>query len=867
MPDVPPTSKPALTAHAADESDWGLSDEEARARLERDGPNTLPTTPPPPAWRLFLFQVTHFFAILLWIAGLLAFVAQMPQLGWAIFTIILINGIFAFVQEHRADRAAQRLHQLLPRQALVIRGGRERLVDAADLVRGDLVVLAPGDRISADIELGSVHALSVEMSMLTGESVPTRPDSGDRVFAGTFVVEGEGRGTVIATGGKTRLAQIARLATGGRRPASPLARELSRVVRIIALIAVAVGLSFFVVSVALGLPPAQGFLFAIGVTVALVPEGLLPTVTLSLAVGAQRMAGRKALVRRLESVQTLGSTTFICTDKTGTLTRNEMAVVETWTPSGSAEISPNGIDPSAKIALDEHLMPATQRLAGAAVLCSSGRLDRVDGRWQGRGDPMEVALDVLARRLGVDVSDQDSGAHVLARYPFDARRRRMSVLVSDQGLLTKGAPDAVLPLCGEIAGATEVLNEMAERGLRVLAVARRDAPPGEAWPSAAEAEQSLELLGLVGLEDPPRTGAAAAIQACRGAGIRVAMITGDHPGTALAIAREVGLVAGQPLVIQGTELPVDDAELGRLLDHDGVIVSRVDPEDKLRIARALRVRGHVVAMTGDGVNDGPALREADIGIAMGLSGTDVAREASDLVLLDDDFATIVAAIEQGRSTFANIRRFLTYHLVDNVAELAPFAVWALSAGTVPLALGVLQVLLLDVGTDQLPALGLGVEPPGRDTLHQRPSRGHLLDPDLLRRAFLVLGPVEAFMEMLAFATVLLAGGWWPGQPLDTGLLLAASGTAFAAVVIGQAAAAIACRDTRRWAGAARLTSNPLLLAGVVAELGLLLVLLYVDPIAAVVGHAGPSPLGWAMALLAAPAVVLADTVHKRMRAV
>ena len=573
------------------------------------------------------------------------------------------------------------------------------------------------------------HALTVDTSTLTGESVPDSVSLGQELLAGTFVVEGEARAIVTAIGGRTRLAGIARLTRAGQRPPSPLARELQVVVRVVAGIAVGVGLGFFAIALALGLPAGAGFLFAIGVTVALVPEGLLPTVTLSLAVGAQRMARRNALVRRLESVETLGSTTFICTDKTGTLTRNEMAVVEVWTPFGVATIEGQGYEPTGTIHADPSTRSAIAEVAMTAVRCSNGRIVRdtpeKGGRWIAHGDPMEAALDAFARRLGVDVEADAIARPARRRFPFDPRRRRMSILLDDS-LLVKGAPDAVLPRCQQVDGTTEELDRLAHRGLRVIAVAARrvDAAEGALGrtdqPDALE--QGLELLGLVGLEDPPRSGAADAVAACRAQGIKIAMITGDHPGTARAIAIEVGLLGPEGLVLEGRDLPPDESALGALLDHDGVVVSRVTPEDKLRIARALHARGHVVAMTGDGVNDGPALQAADIGVAMGRSGTDVAREASDLVLLDDDFATIVAAVIQGRATYANIRRFLTYHLTDNVAELTPFAVWALSGGAFPLALGVLQVLCLDVVTDQIPALALGIEPPGEDVPKQPVAR-------------------------------------------------------------------------------------------------------------------------------------------------
>jgi magnesium-transporting ATPase (P-type) len=442
----------------------------------------------------------------------------------------------------------------------------------------------------------------------------------------------------------------------------------------------------------------------------------------------------------------------------------------------------------------------------------------------------------------------------------------MSLVVGDR-LIVKGATDALLARCGHTTGADAALEEMASRGLRVLAVATRPAVEIAADAYADAAEDQLELLGLLGLEDPPRASAADAIAACRRAGIKVAMVTGDHPATARAIATEVGLWDVDGLALEGKDLPADEQALGALLDREGVVLARAAPEDKLRIARALQARGHVVAMTGDGVNDGPALQAADIGIAMGRSGTDVAREAADLVLLDDDFATVVAAVEQGRATFSNVHRFLTYHLTDNVAELTPFVVWALSGGNFPLALGVMQILCLDIGTDLLPALALGAEPPNTRALARPPMGRHLIDGALLRRVFCVLGPTEALMEMTAFLVALLAAGWRPGDSFPTGhALLAASGAAFAAVVIGQAANAFACRSATRWPGALGWTGNRLLLAAVAVELAILAGFLLIPPVASVLDHAPPPAAGFGVAVLTAPAVLAADAVHKRSRA-
>jgi calcium-translocating P-type ATPase len=839
----------------------GLSGRDAAARLARDGPNLLPAPRRVPAWRRLAAQMVHFFALLFWVAGALAFVAGLPQLGGAVFVVVVLNGVFAYAQEARAEHATERLRSLLPRRVVVVRDDEPVEVPAEDLVVGDVVLLRDGDRISADLRYLSVDGLAVDASSFTGESEPEHPDPGDHAYAGTFVVEGEATAEVVATGANTRLAEIAGLTRAQRGTPTPLHRELTRLSRLIAAAAIAVGAGFFGLALLVGTPASDGLLFAIGVTVALVPEGLLPTVTLSLAIGAQRMAHRNALVRHLEAAETLGSTTFICTDKTGTLTRNEMAVVEVWTPSGRATVDGTGYAPTAAVHYDGVAPEALRELARAAVRCSNGRIVERDGQWTARGDPMEAALDALARRVGIDVHDEERRTPERRRFPFDPRRRRMSVVVGED-VFVKGAPDALFPRCRVPVGATGALQVLAERGLRILAVATRvsAAPPD----TADDAERDLTLLGLVAIEDPPRRGAAEAIATCRRAGIHVAMVTGDHPATARAIAVEVGLLGDEGLVVAGRDLPADDDMLGALVDRDGIVVARVSPEQKLRIARVLGRRGHVVAMTGDGVNDAPALREAAIGVAMGRTGTDVAREAADLVLLDDDFATIVAAVEQGRSTFANIRRFLTYHLTDNVAELAPFVVWALSGGRFPLAIGVLQVLALDIGTDVLPALALGAEPPSAHLVEHPRRRRHLVDREIFTRAFGVLGPTEAAVELAAFLVTFLAAGWRPGDAFPAGAtLLAASGAAFTAVVLGQVANAFACRSTVRPAWRVPWSTNRLLLGAIVAELAVLAAFLYVPPIADLLDHAGPAWAGVAVAVAAIPAVLAVDAAHKR----
>jgi calcium-translocating P-type ATPase len=842
-----------------------LTSADASARLLRDGPNTLPAAEGPHPVRLLVLQLTHLFALMLWLAAGLAVLAGMPQLAVAIVVVVIVNGVFAFLQEYRADQAAARLRELVPARTQVRRDGAPRSVSVAEVVVGDVVLLEAGERVCADLVLAQAHSLAVDESLLTGESEVVHAPAQARLWCGTFVTEGEAEGVVVATGVHTRLAGIAALTMSARPGHSPLTDELNHVVRVVAVMAAGVGTSLSVVSLALGLSLPQAFLFGLGVMVALVPEGLLPTVTLSLARGAQRMADRRVLVRRLEAVETLGATTFICTDKTGTVTLNQMSAVGCWTPSeGSVTLATSGYDPTVPVGTTPG--EATRTLASAAASCVRGRVHREGNAWRPHGDPMEVALDVLARRLQAAVVPDD---RVPRRCPYTAARRRSSVVVSLAGGLGEevrvlGPPEVLAPRCrDQAAGWQTALDELTSRGLRVIAVARRSAPPGWRDLAAGELEQDLELLGLVALEDPPRLDVAEALGRCHEAGIRVAMVTGDHPATALAVAREVGLAGPATIAVTSGDLPPTDAGLAALMTRaDGVVVARVSPEDKLRIARALRAAGHVVAMTGDGVNDGPALRTADVGVAMGASGSDVAREAADIVLLDDHFASIVAGIELGRATFTNIRRFLTYHLTDNVAELAPFALWALSGGHFPLAIGVLQVLALDIGTDMLPALALGAEPPSRHTMVGPVRSRRLVTGAVLGRAFGLLGPTEAVLSLATFTAVLHVGGWRWGQSPPTTLLATASGAAFVAIAVGQLANALACRSWTRPVWSSRLRGNRLLGWALAVDAVLCLAFVAVPPLAELLGGSWPPLVGLAGAAVTVAGVVLADAAGK-----
>ena len=831
----------------------GLSLAEIEQRRAAYGSNVLPAARRERPVMLLVHQMTHLLAVLLWVAAGLAAIGGMPTLAVAIVVVVVLNAIFAFWQEFHADRSAERLRAMLPSRARVVRSGQASSVSVDDLVVGDLVLLDAGDRVGADMTVVDATSLTLDESLLTGESAAVPHTTGDRLMSGTFVLQGSARAIVDAVGADTALAGISRLSETADRPPSPLTQQLDRVVRVVAAVAFSVGAGLGVGSLLLGLGPTQAFLFGVGVSVALVPEGLLPTVTLSLARGAQLMAGRKALVRRLDAVETLGATTFVCTDKTGTLTQNRMSVVTVVTAGGDYRVSGTGYDPTAVVDGPD---PEPLRVAArAAVACVTGRVVVRDDAWVAVGDPMEAAIHALALRVGSRVDD---GA---VRRPFTPDRMLSSAVAAGTASVL-GAPEVVLARCPDVpARVTETLARLTGRGMRVLAVAARPWPgePGD------DMETGLAFLGLLALQDPPRPDVTDALRTTRDAGIRVAMLTGDHPETARAIATQIGLLRDGGTVVEGADLPDDDPAVAALLDVEGgAVVARVTPGDKLRIARALRGAGHVVAMTGDGVNDAPALREADVGVAMGASGSDVARESADLVLLDDHFATIVAAIELGRATFQNVRRFLTFHLTDNIAELAPFAVWAMSGGRFPLALSVLQVLALDIGTDILPALALGAEPARSDVMSGRRPR-ILIDRALAFRAFLLLGPTEALVSLGGFAGVLLAGGWAWGETPPVDDLALASGTAFAVIAVMQVANAFACRSSTRPVWRLDPTSNHLLLYAVLAELALLLAFAGLPPLADLLGGSFPAPAGWAVAVGGAVTLLVVDAAAKRVR--
>ena len=842
-------------------------------RRAQYGPNVLAEPPRPSRLRQFGSQLVHLFALLLWLGAALALIGGFPQLTAAILVVILVNAVFAFAQEYRAERASEALRRVLPQTARVRRDGEECDIPAEELVPGDIVVLQPGDRVSADAEVLSRHELRVDNSTLTGESRPVEPDR--LVYAGTHVARGTGEAVVVATGMATEFGRIAELTQQGRDEPSPLELELRRVTRVVALVSFGLGSLFFVVAGFLGMGLEERFVFAIGVTVANVPEGLLPTVTLSLALGTQRMAKRNALVRRLSAVETLGETTVICTDKTGTLTENQMTVERVWSPEhGWFDVEGAGYEPFGRFLQNGRVTSPhpLRELLRCALLCNDARLTSVRGAVEIVGDPTEAALVVVAEKGGLRHEHEAARRPRVAEIPFDSTRKRMTTvhLVGGRRIAyVKGAAEVIVPRTtlaeDDRARVLSAAEEMERGALRVLAFARRVLP--DAVEAADDVESELELLGVAGMLDPPRPEVAAAIASCKVAGIRVIMVTGDSGFTAEAVARRIGLVHDDAHVIGPTDLDglADEELLQRLAERD-VIFARISPEQKLRLARVLRAGGEIVAMTGDGVNDAPALKEADIGIAMGQSGTDVARETADMVLLDDNFASIVAAIEEGRAVYDNIRRFAAYHFCSNVGELLPFLAWGFAGGAIPLPLTVMQVLAIDLGTDMLPAIALGTEraEPGTMTRPPRPRGERLLSRRVLARVYGFVGLLEGIGAMTSFFVGFLLGGWRPPSPMpDTGTAyLQATTMTQTAIVMGQVGAGQAMRTDRRSVFSIGLTSNRFLLIGIAFELALAVALVYVPGLNSAF-HQAPIPWWWWLALIVwAPVVFFAEEARK-----
>jgi P-type Ca2+ transporter type 2C len=888
----------------------GLSQSEAKERLDKYGPNIIIKVKGKSLWIRFLSNFTHLMALLLWMGGIVGFIAQMPQLGTAIWMVNIINGSFSFWQEFKAEKATEALRKLLPSFARVLRDGENQRVLAEDLVPGDVILIEEGDRISADARLFVENELRVDQSTLSGESHPvrktsdaiqkedlTRTELPNILYAGTTVAAGTGRAVVFATGMDTEFGKIAHLTQTVGEELSPLQKEMERVTKAVTILATSIGIFFFILGIFLaGVNLAESFIFAMGMIVAFVPEGMLPTVTLSLAMGVQRMARRHALIKRLSAVETLGCTTVICTDKTGTLTQNEMTVTGIWLPDGKYSVagvgysSQGGIHPVGRHNGKQSLIHELRTLLIAAGLCNNARLvppNDENPQWTVLGDPTEAALRIAAKKGGIDLDAEVGLTPRLRELPFDSCRKRMSTIHKNGETIrmcVKGAPKEVLSLCTHVRRDDQVLaldtvfraqimaanDDYARNGLRVLAVATRELPnSSNAWkeqpPEAIESD--LTFLGLVAMMDPPRPEVADAVKQCYSAGIRIIMITGDYGLTAESIARRIGIVKTTDLkVLTGIDLDtLDNQSLKEVLHHE-VIFARVAPGHKLRVVTALKEMGEIVAVTGDGVNDAPALKKADIGVAMGLAGTDVAKEAADMILTDDNFASIVHAVEEGRAVYANIRKFATYVFNSNMAEAVPFIVMLFSRGAIPLPMTVMQVLSIDLGTDMVPAIGLGAEPPESGTM-VRPPRSQkepLLNANLLAKALLWYGLIESVASMSAYFFLNWLQGW-PGVPLaaeGTLIYRMATTMTLAGVVATQIGAVMGCRTGQTSIFRIGLFTNRLVLLGIVVELILLGILIYTPFLQPIFNTAPIGPREWAYLFAWTPVILLLDELRK-----
>jgi len=916
------TLNPAEVWEALEASPAGLAPDTVAQRLALYGANALREPPAQPAWKLLVSQGSHAMALVLLGAGVLAMAGGRLALGLIIWGVVVVNAGFSFWQEYRAERAIAALKRILPAYARVLRAGQETKVPASEIVPGDVLVLAEGDNIPADARLVEAAGLRVNQATLTGEAMAALKSADaslreglselerpNLLFAGSSIVSGTGRAVVFATGMLTEFGRIANLTQAVVEEPSPLQRSLSRLSRRIALVAVGLGVLVFIESrLDVGLSWLDSFLFALGLIVAVVPEGLRPTVTLSLAMAVQRLAKRGVLVKKLASLETLGATSVICTDKSGTLTQNQMTVRKLWVSGQRLRVSGQGYEPVGELTPSPAGTPFAadlQQLLTAALLCNNARLVApADGRgqWTCLGDNTEAALRALALKGGADEAQLARGWPRVHELPFDARRKRMATIHRSgerETVFVKGAPKEVLALCthvlilGQVQLLTNALraeimatnDDYARGALRVLALARRELPAHPAGDerqgalySQERVEQGLTFLGLAAMMDPPRPEVAAAVKTFREAGIRLVMITGDYGLTAESVARRVGMITGPaPRILTGAELDgLNDAELAEALAEE-TIFARMAPEHKMRLVGAFQARGEVVAVTGDGVNDAPMLRKADVGLAMGITGTDVAKEAADVILTDDNFAAIASAIEEGRAVYDNLRKFTTYIFASNVPEVLPFLLSALF--NLPLALTVTQILAIDLGTDLLPALALGTEPPEKSVMQRPPRRRNApwLDRGLLARAFLWLGPIEAVLCFAGFFGVYLLAGytdllhlprvdWLPfaqrlAMPAGRDYILAT--TVFhAGVVMAQVGNAFACRTERGRGRQLGWLRNKFLLAGVAAEVVLILLLIYVPFLADRLEHL-PLPAAWWGVLATFPFVLYGlDRVRK-----
>ncbi|HEY8346928.1 MAG TPA: cation-translocating P-type ATPase [Symbiobacteriaceae bacterium] len=918
QPSPPWHQRPAseILRELGTDPDAGLPLREAQQRLAETGPNLLAAAERPPWWRMLLGQFQDFMVLVLLAATALSYGMGETADAITIVVIVVLNAVLGFVQEYRAEQSLEALKQLAAPTARVRRGGQEMTVPASELVPGDLLLLEAGDRVPADARLLEASSLEVEEAALTGESLPVRKNPawvgtgdvplGDRqnmVYMGTTVTRGRGAAVVVATGMQTEMGRIAGLIQEVEDEETPLQRRLEQlgkwlVMACLLVCALVVVTGLMTTSHLTGEEIGRLILAGVSLAVAAIPEGLPAIVTVALALGVQRMIRRNAIVRKLQAVETLGCATVICSDKTGTLTKNEMMVRAAWAGGRRYQVTGDGYRPVGEFLSESgpvrpSEVPDLAQLLKSAALCCNARLVLPGGRrkgegargdggtprngWSVEGDPTEGALVVAAAKAGYKPDRLAASYPRLWEVPFESERRRMSVATRwDDGgamLHVKGAPDTVLELCthilmdGRVLALTDPLRQqilaendrMAGDALRVLAVACRPLPV-EAAPAqtagidqtAAEWEQRLIFLGLVGMIDPPRPEVKRAVQAATRAGIRTVMITGDHPATALAVARELGIAGPDSSALTGAQLDrMNDTQLEEAVRTTRVF-ARVSPQHKLRIVRAFKAVGEIVAMTGDGVNDAPAVKEADIGIAMGRTGTDVTKEASAMILSDDNYATIVAAVEEGRGIYDNIRKFIRYLLSCNTGEVLTMFLAAVMR--LPLPLLPIQILFVNLVTDGLPAMALGVEPPEPDVMHRPPRRpdegvfARRLGQKILSRGILIgLGTLGAFL-VGAFMNAPSPG---LAPFADPDVLALARTMALATLVTAQLLHVFDCRSEQRTIWEMGFFGNPWLVAAVASSLAALLLAIYWPPMARVFGTAPLTLPEWIVVLIAA----------------
>ncbi|HET9078221.1 MAG TPA: cation-transporting P-type ATPase [Acidimicrobiales bacterium] len=876
----------------------GLDPAEAARRLEQSGANRLPRPRPRPVSAELLAQLTNMFAVVLMVAAAITFVIYFVtsprdvanlELAFGILGVVVLNALIGFAQEHAAERTAEALQAMVPHRARVVRAGELVEVDAEDLVPGDVVTLEAGDAVPADCRAVEAHDLAVEMAAISGESEPVRRTA-DRVatqelaearnclFMGTSVTNGSGKAVVYATGLRTEFGRIYQLTAALPPEPSPLQRQVTDMARRVAAVAISAGVLLFGLRVLTGNPAALSFVFALGVMVALVPEGLPATLSVSLAIGVRRMARHNALIKRLAAVEALGSTTVICTDKTGTLTKAEMTVQQIWESGRFHPVSGVGYRPEGQV---EGAASVTALVRVAALCCDARLIPPADGsEWRILGDTTEGAILVAAAKAGLDLAAEQRRTPRVATFAFDPDRKLMSTLNRSGAAIeayVKGSPEAVLARCTRICWqgrpvdigpdhrqAISTANDsMAADAMRVLAVAVGAVPSARA--TQDEVENGLTFLGLIGMNDPARPEVAAAVRACAGSGIRIIMVTGDYGLTAEAVARRVGIVGGGiARLVTGAELDLlDDDKLAAVLTEERLIFARVRPEHKLRVVAALEAAGEIVAVTGDGANDAPALKRASIGVAMGRTGTDVARSAAVMVLLDDSFASIAKAVELGRGVYQNIRRFLVYLFSHNLAELAPILA-ATFTGFPLVPLSALQVLAIDLGSDVMPALALGAERPEPGTM-ERPPRSrseHLFNRAVVRR-FVFLGTIQSAGVVFAFfwrihSAHLPFEAFTASNPIYREALTMSQ----AGIVVSQFFNSFAVRTETQSVFRAGLFSNPPLIAAGCFSIALMAAISYVPALQSVFHTAALSLSDWLLLVAFGAALLAADEIRK-----